>query len=179
MLDKMEEEIRNCTKCRLCETRTNAVVGEGIKNADIMLVGEAPGADEDEKGIPFIGRSGRLLTQMLSDVGISREKNLFITNTVKCRPPLNRNPLKDETLACSDYLRRQTEVINPKVIILVGNYACRYFLGNKAQISKLHGEPIEHEGRILFPVYHPAAILRNIKLKPDMEQDLLKLKKYI
>lgn len=179
MFEKLSDEIKSCTLCDLCKTRKNAVVGQGVSNPLFLLVGEAPGADEDELGLPFVGRSGKLLTKLLDEVGISREKNLYISNTVKCRPPENRNPLKDETASCKEYLTRQIELLNPKVIIPVGNYACKYFLGNKAQISKLHGQPLEWEGKILFPVYHPAAVLRNINLLPIMKEDLLKLKKYI
>ena len=117
--------------------------------------------------------------QMLGDIGISRDKNLYITNTLKCRPPENRNPKADESEACKSYLDRQIELHNPKVIILVGNFACKYFLGKQAAISKIHGTFIEHNGRTLFPVFHPAAILRNPKLKPIAIEDFEKLKEYL
>ena len=174
--NKLSNEILNCKLCSLSQTRTNAVVGGGVFGSDIMLIGEAPGADEDISGEPFVGRSGKLLMELLSEIGVSREKNLYITNTVKCRPPENRNPLKEETAVCKKYLDEQIDLHKPKIIILVGNFACKYFLGNKSQISKIHGEFIEYENMLLFPVYHPAAILRNINLKPIMRDDLQKLK---
>ena len=179
MFNTLENEISNCDKCSLHSFRKNPIIGAGICGAKIMLIGEAPGAEEDEKGEPFIGRSGRLLMQMLGDIGISRDKNLYITNTLKCRPPENRNPKADETKACKSYLDRQIELHNPKIIILVGNYACKYFLGNKAAITKIHGTFIEHNGRLLFPVFHPAAILRTPKLKPLAIEDFKILKEYI
>ena len=179
MFTDLENEISNCNKCILHSSRKNSITGAGVVGADIMLIGEAPGATEDERGEPFVGRSGQLLMQMLADIGISREKNLYITNTLKCRPPENRNPKADETKACKGYLDRQIELHNPKIIILVGNYACKYFLGNTAAITKIHGTFIEHNGRILFPVFHPAAIMRTPSLKPLAIADFEKLKEYI
>lgn len=167
----INDEIFNCNNCELYKTRKNAIPGDGVFGAPVMLIGEAPGADEDEKGVPFVGRSGRLLMQMLSEIGISRDKNLYITNTLKCRPPENRNPKSAETIACKGYLDRQIQAHNPKIIILVGNFACKYFLGKTAAISKIHGTFIEYEDKMLFPVYHPAAILRNPKLKSVATED--------
>ncbi len=175
----IKNEIINCKACELSKTRKNAIAGDGVLNAPFMLIGEAPGADEDEHGIPFIGRSGRLLMQMLKEIGISRENNLYITNTLKCRPPENRNPKSAETEACKHFLEDQIEAHNPQIIILVGNFACKYFLGKNAAISKIHGTLIEQKGRMLFPVYHPAAILRNVKLKPTAQEDFKKLEEYI
>jgi uracil-DNA glycosylase family 4 len=179
MFIEIEKDINNCTKCELSAFRKHAITGDGVHGADIMLIGEAPGADEDEQGKPFVGRSGKLLMQMLVNIGISRDKNLYITNTLKCRPPENRNPKPSESEACKSYLDRQIELHNPKVIILVGNFACKYFLGKQAAISKIHGTFIEHNGRTLFPVFHPAAILRNPKLKPIAIEDFEKLKEYL
>lgn len=179
MFSEIEKEINSCRKCILSNTRNNPIIGDGVYGADIMLIGEAPGAEEDEKGKPFIGRSGRLLMQMLADIGISREKNLYITNTLKCRPPENRNPKADETKACKGYLDRQIELHDPKVIILVGNYACKYFLGKDAAITKIHGTFIKKDGRVLFPVFHPAAILRTPKLKPLAKHDFNILSDYL
>lgn len=175
----LQNEINNCKKCELCNNRKNAITGDGIIETDIMLIGEAPGAEEDEQGKPFVGRSGKLLMQMLSEIGISRDINLYITNTLKCRPPENRNPKATETLACKDYLEKQIEAHNPKVIILVGNFACKYFLGKDMGISKIHGSFFKQDGRFLFPVYHPAAILRNPNLKPIACEDFKKLEKYL
>jgi len=169
-------EILNCKSCELFKTRQNAVVGGGVLGAKIMLIGEAPGASEDEKGVPFIGKSGELLMKMLAEIGVTRDKNLYITNTVKCRPPNNRNPKTAETTACKNFLERQILAHNPKIIILVGNFACKYFLGKTVGISKIHGDFFEFGDRILFPVYHPAAILRNPNLKPVAKMDFKKLK---
>lgn len=169
------DEINNCTACELHINRNNVIVGDGINGAPIMLIGEAPGKEEDAVGKPFIGRSGKLLMQMLSDIGISREKNLYITNTIKCRPPENRNPKSTEIKACASFLEKQIQLHNPKIIILVGSFACQYFLGKSIQISKIHGTFIEHDEKLLFPVYHPAALLRNPKLKPLATADFNKL----
>ena len=173
------DEINQCKNCELFQDRKNAIAGDGVIQAPIMLIGEAPGAEEDEKGVPFIGRSGRLLMQMLADIGVSRDENLYITNTIKCRPPENRNPKSAETNACKGFLERQIIAHNPKIIILVGNFACKYFFGKAASISKIHGTFIEEDGRILFPVYHPAALLRNPKLKPVAVEDFKKLEEKI
>ncbi len=176
---KLKKEINECQKCDLYKGRNIAIDGDGVINSSIMLIGEAPGADEDEQGKPFVGRSGRLLMQMLAEIGISREKNLYITNVVKCRPPENRNPKKNEINECRHYLDLQINLHNPQVIIMVGNFAIKYFLGKTAGVSKIHGEIIEYNGRILFPVYHPAAILRNARLKPVAYEDFKKLQDYL
>lgn len=175
----IKADIDSCELCILHETRKNAITGGGIEGAPVMIIGEAPGADEDEKGIPFIGRSGKLLTQMLYEIGLDREKNLYITNTIKCRPPENRNPKPEETSACKGYLDRQIELHNPIIILLVGNFALKYFFKKSEGISKVHGDFIELDGRIAFPVYHPAAVLRNPKLKPIAEADFQKLKEFL
>ena len=171
----INDKIINCKKCELFQNRKKAIVGDGVLSAPIMLIGEAPGAEEDERGVPFVGRSGKLLTQMLAEIGISREENLYITNTIKCRPPENRNPKSAETEACKGFLERQIIAHNPKIIILVGSFACKYFFGKTASISKIHGTFIEADGRLLFPVFHPAALLRNPRLKPVAIEDFKKL----
>ena len=175
----LQKDIKNCQNCDLCKSRKIAIEGDGINEADIMLIGEAPGAEEDIQGKPFVGRSGKLLMQMLSEIGISRDKNLYITNILKCRPPENRNPKASEIEGCKIFLEKQIEAHNPKIIILVGNFASKYFLGKKVGISKIHGSFIEQNGRILFPVYHPAAILRNPHRRTISQEDFEKLKQYI
>ncbi len=177
--ERINFEISECKLCQLSETRCNTVSGEGVFPADIMLVGEAPGAEEDKQGRPFVGRSGRLLTMLLSEVGISREENLFITNTVKCRPPENRNPSVNESRACKCYLERQIKQCSPRVIITVGNCALKYFVEKNEGISKLHGTFLKNENYIIFPVYHPAALLRNPALIEVTRADLLKLAFYL
>lgn len=177
--DDIINSAENCRDCRLCEGRINVIVGDGINNAPVMLVGEAPGAKEEEMGIPFVGRSGKLLMEMLEDIGVSRDKNLYITNTLKCRPPENRNPKADETKACKHFLDEQIKAHNPSVIISVGNFATKYFLGKEAAITKVHGKFCKYEGKIVFPVFHPAAILRQQKLKPVAKHDFEILKQYL
>ena len=170
-IENINKNIVSCNKCDLSIGRKNVVVGDGIFNAPIMLIGEAPGAKEEETGVPFVGRSGQLLMKMLGDIGVFRDKNLYITNTVKCRPPENRNPKSMEIKLCKHFLDEQIAAHNPKVIILVGNFATKYFLGKDIGITKVHGKIFESENRILFPVFHPAALLRNPKLKPISVQD--------
>ncbi len=163
-------EIAVCTKCPLHRGRTRTVPGSGPANATIMFIGEAPGFHEDQQGEPFVGASGKYLGQLLSDVGLSRQ-DVFITNVVKCRPPSNRDPNPDELQACEDYLNRQIAAINPRIIITLGRFSmAKYFPDGR--ISKIHGRPKRSGGRIYYPMYHPAAILRNPRLRPEMETDM-------
>lgn len=165
--------MHSCTKCRLHENRTNAVPGEGASDADVMLIGEGPGEQEDEQGRPFVGRAGDLLNDLLEEVGLDREE-VFITNVVKCRPPGNRDPKKDEIETCHPYLKRQIELISPSVIGTLGNHATETLVGEKG-ISKIHGKEFSFEGTMLIPLYHPAAGLYNPNLKPEMKEDLEEL----
>ncbi|MCS7165057.1 MAG: uracil-DNA glycosylase [Candidatus Calescibacterium sp.] len=159
-LKKLEEMIRRCDRCRLYEYRKNAVPGNGIYNTKIALIGEAPGRNEDIEGLPFVGQAGKLLEQMLNSIGISRQ-DIFITNVIKCRPPENRDPLEDEIQACKPYLLKQIELVNPKVLILVGKYSVSTILGVNLKISHLKGRVFIKDGRYIFCTYHPAFILRN------------------
>ena len=179
ILNDIKIDMENCKKCRLCKGRINVIVGDGTPCAPVMLIGEAPGAQEEITGIPFIGRSGKLLMQMLDEIGISRKKNLYITNTLKCRPPENRNPKADETKACKPFLDRQIEAHNPKVIITVGNYATKYFLGKNVAITNVHGQFFNIDNKNIFPVFHPAALLRQQRLKPLAIEDFNRLKEYL
>jgi uracil-DNA glycosylase family 4 len=138
-----------------------------------MIIGEGPGANEDEQGLPFVGRSGKLLDELLAEIPLSRE-DVFITNVVKCRPPYNRDPLPAEVTACRPYLERQMELLDPKVIVTLGRHSMLRFYP-KGKISKDHGKILEWEGRILFPLYHPAAGLRNPTIKQELQQDVLRL----
>lgn len=173
-MEDIGSEVRSCTLCTLSDSRTNPVPGEGDPDADIMLIGEGPGKNEDEQGRPFVGRAGELLTELLRNIGLSRER-VFITNVVKCRPPNNRDPKKEEIKKCQPYLNRQIEAIQPEVIGTLGNHATETLIGEKG-ISKIHGKEFDYEGRILIPLYHPAAGLYNPNLKPTMEKDFNKLK---
>lgn len=149
-----------CPRCRLAETRKQVVFGEGNEQAELVVVGEAPGADEDRTGRPFVGRAGKLLDQLLASVGFSRE-SVYICNVLKCRPPGNRNPEPEEIEACSPYLRRQVELIAPRAILTVGMFASRTLLGSTASINSLRGRVHRYGDVPVVPTYHPAALLRN------------------
>jgi len=176
-LEKLKEEVLNCCKCRLCKTRNNVVFGEGDPNTPLMLVGEAPGEQEDLQGRPFVGRAGQLLTRFLNLFGVSRDK-VYITNIVKCRPPGNRNPQPDEIKACYPYLEKQIEIISPKVILCLGAFAARTILNlpPNTAISKLRGKPqkVEIGGKeiTVIPTFHPAYLLRNRRGEPEFQKDL-------
>ncbi|HYZ27956.1 MAG TPA: uracil-DNA glycosylase, partial [Thermoleophilaceae bacterium] len=164
--------------CPLKEVRTTLVFGSGNANADLMFVGEAPGANEDKQGLPFVGRAGALLDQLLLEVGI-RRSDVFITNVICCRPPGNRDPLPEEIAACEPYLYKKIELIEPKVICTLGNFATKLLTGNPTGITRVHGRPQEREvgGRTvqLFPIFHPAAALRTDSIKQLLREDFAKL----
>ena len=174
-LEQIADEVRKCNKCWLHKERTKAVPGEGPLDADIMLIGEGPGKQEDREGRPFVGRAGELLEELFAAAGLSREE-VFITSVVKCRPPNNRTPKKDEIHACNPYLQRQIKVIQPKVIGTLGNHATETLLG-KFGIGRLHGQKYEFKEYILIPLYHPAAGLYYPALKADMIEDMKRLAK--
>ena len=173
----------SCTACGLSATRTQTVPGEGSPTAQIVFVGEAPGAREDQVGRPFVGASGRLLDDLLASIGLRREE-VFILNTVKCRPPGNRNPQKSETAACAPLLTRQLQALQPRVIATLGRHALAVFAPN-AKIAEVHGRPYartegdQHGSAVLFPLYHPAAALHNGSLRPTLERDMLALGAYL
>lgn len=169
--------IGDCSLCSLSTTRTRAVPGEGPDNSRVIFIGEAPGRDEDIKGRPFVGRSGKLLTRLLDDSGLGR-KNVFITSILKCRPPENRQPKKGEVKACYPYLEKQLKILNPHVIVPLGNTAIKALLGLTG-ISRLRGTTIKENGFVYFPMYHPAAGIRNGNLIPDMKRDMSALVKIL
>ena len=148
-----------CTDCRLCESRTHVVFGSGDPDADVMFVGEGPGQREDEQGLPFVGPSGHLLEELLTDIGLTRA-DVYIANVVKCRPPGNRDPRPDEIDACKGYLRLQLELIDPRVVVTLGNFSTKLMLRTEVGITRLRGIAYEWWGRHLIPTYHPAAGLR-------------------
>lgn len=166
-------DIISCEKCSLHKTRTNTVPGSGSVMSDIVFVGEAPGKDEDEQGLPFVGRSGKLLTKVLEELGRSR-KDVFILNVIKCRPPENRDPSSEEIKQCTPYLKKQLEIVKPKVIITLGKYASQNLLDTDAGIGMLRGQWHEYEGIPLMAVYHPAYILRNNSAMPKFKADIKK-----
>lgn len=167
----LQAEVASCTKCALCETRTQTVFGTGSKTADWMIIGEAPGQHEDEQGKPFVGKAGLLLTEMLRAVGLDRE-DVFITNILKCRPPGNRDPKPEEAESCSDYLRQQRALLKPKIILAVGRIAAQTLLNTDAPLSKLRGKVHQLEGTPLVVAYHPAYLLRSLLEKRKAWQDL-------
>jgi uracil-DNA glycosylase family 4 len=174
-IEEVSSEVLICRKCRLCETRKKAVPGEGSKSARVVFVGEAPGEQEDLQGRPFVGAAGKLLTELLQSINLRRE-DVYITNTVKCRPPNNRPPRKDESAACRPYLDRQLFLIIPKVICPMGNSAIHAFLDSSESVSALHGIPFEVQSITYFPMYHPAAALYTFSLRKVMEEDFRKLR---
>lgn len=174
-LKEVREEVLVCTKCPLCKSRTNAVPGEGDINSEVMFIGEAPGANEDTKGIPFCGASGKFLDEMLTAINLKR-KDIFITNTVKCRPPENRDPEDSEKEACRPYLDRQFKIINPKLIVCLGRHSTATYLPGAGGISKLHGKALKRpDGRVYLPLYHPAAALHNGGLRETLMNDFKKI----
>jgi uracil-DNA glycosylase len=169
--DDLQAEVAACTKCDLCQTRTQTVFGTGRKSADWMIIGEAPGQHEDEQGKPFVGKAGQLLTEMLRAVGLERDE-VFITNILKCRPPGNRDPKPEEAKSCSDYLRRQRELIKPKIILAVGRISAQTLLNTDAPVGKLRAKVHYLDGTPLIVVYHPAYLLRSLLEKRKAWQDL-------
>lgn len=172
--EELEKSIENCSKCKLCSTRQNIVFGVGNKDANIMFIGEGPGADEDKQGEPFVGRAGKLMNMAFGIVGIKREE-VYIANIVKCRPPSNRDPQEDEANACMDYLRNQVLLVKPKVIVLLGRIALQNILGKEYKITASRGKWIEKKGINYMPTWHPAALLRDETKKIDFISDLKKV----
>lgn len=174
--NELEEACNNCKKCRLCNSRTKVVIGTGNKNAKIMFIGEGPGADEDSQGIPFVGKAGQLMNKAFEGIGIKRE-DVYITNIVKCRPPQNRNPEKEEAQSCKEYLDTQIKLINPEIIILLGSVALKNILGEEYGITASRGKWFEKNGKKILPTFHPAALLRDETKKIYFWQDLKMLTK--
>ena len=169
--EELENCVKNCRKCRLCEKRNNVVFGVGNKNADIMFIGEGPGADEDMQGEPFVGKAGKLMNMAFKMLGINREE-VYIANIVKCRPPQNRNPQDDEAEACLNYLRNQVILVKPKIIVLLGSVALKNILGKEYRITASRGKWVEKKGILYMPTWHPAALLRDENKKIDFVKDL-------
>ncbi|NOX67469.1 MAG: uracil-DNA glycosylase [Chlorobi bacterium] len=175
-LDELYENIHDCQKCSLGATRNKFVFGVGNPNADLMLIGEAPGADEDKQGIPFVGRAGKLLTDILKAINFEREE-VYIANILKCRPPNNRDPLPSEREVCKPYLFRQIELIKPKIILCLGKVASNVMLNNNDSLTKMRSEDHELNGIKLMVTYHPAALLRNPHWKKGTWEDVQKVRK--
>ena len=169
--EELEKNIENCQKCKLCKTRNKIVFGVGNREADIMFIGEGPGADEDAQGKPFVGKAGKLMDMAFTALGIKREE-VYIANIVKCRPPSNREPEQDEEQACLNYLRNQVILVKPKIIVLLGRVALKNILGSEYGITATRGKCIEKRGIYYIPTWHPAALLRDETKKIDFINDL-------
>ena len=177
-LNQLHQTIRACKSCGLHATRTQAVPGVGPCPADLMIVGEAPGFNEDRQGEPFVGAAGKLLDTLLARISLSRG-DVFITNVLKCRPPMNRDPMPDEAEACSPYLKEQVALVRPKVIVILGRHALERLLPGQGSISRIHGSLIRRGELAYVPLYHPAAALHNGSLVADLEHDFDQLRRYL
>ncbi len=171
-LDQLKLEVRNCTACGLCKTRNQTVFGVGNETADWMIVGEAPGAEEDSRGEPFVGQAGKLLDNMLAALKLSRDKNVYIANVLKCRPPGNRNPEPEEVAQCAPLLERQIQLVQPKLIIAMGRFAAQTLLNSDATIASMRGKLYRYQGVPTIVSYHPAYLLRNLQDKAKAWEDL-------
>lgn len=176
---QLETECKNCRKCSLCETRTNVVFGVGVQNAEVLFVGEGPGENEDLQGEPFVGRGGQLLDDMLKIIDLDRAKNIYIGNIVKCRPPKNRDPLAEEQEACIEWLRQQFSLLRPKIVVCLGRIAAKVLIKDDFKISQEHGKWFEKNGVLFFALYHPAALLRDPRRRPETFEDLKELQRKI
>jgi uracil-DNA glycosylase len=177
VLKEISAQVSGCMRCNLHFSRKLSVPGEGPTHAEIMLIGEGPGFHENEQGRPFVGAAGKYLDELLKVGGLER-KDVFITNVVKCRPPGNRDPMPEELAACGDYLERQIEAINPRVIITLGRFSMARFMPN-AKISDVHGVSIQSKGRLIVAMYHPAAALHQPSLKTSIEKDFSHLPEWL
>ena len=176
--EALERDCQSCRECSLCETRTNVVFGAGSRSAEVLFIGEGPGANEDAQGVPFVGRGGRLLDDMLAIIGLSRG-DVYIANIVKCRPPENRDPLGVEQDACIGYLRRQVALLRPKIIVCLGRISAMRLIKPDFKITREHGQWFEKSGFHMMAIYHPAALLRDPRRRPEAFEDLKSLQEKI
>ena len=170
--DALRAECLNCRRCGLADTRHHVVFGEGVPTAEVLCIGEGPGEQEDLSGRPFVGRAGKLLDDMLEIIDLSREKNVYIGNMVKCRPPQNRDPLNIEQEACAQWLERQIQLIQPKIIICLGRIAAMKYIKEDFKITREHGQWFEKDGVLRIALFHPAALLRDPRRRPETFEDL-------
>lgn len=173
--EELEQKCNRCTKCGLCKTRNHVVFGVGRRDADIMFIGEGPGEQEDLKGEPFVGAAGKLLDDMLSIIDLDRT-NIYIANTVKCRPPMNRDPKDEEQDACIDYLKEQIELVKPQIIVCLGRIAAKRILDPDYRITREHGQWRCVDGVWMTAIYHPSALLRDLSKRPETFMDLLSIR---
>ena len=177
--EELENECKSCTKCELHKTRTNVVFGVGNRSSEVLFIGEGPGESEDLKGEPFVGRSGKLLDDMLKIIGLSRTENIFIANIIKCRPPGNRDPLNTEREMCKDWLMAQIALISPKIVVCLGRISATEMIDSELKITRDHGRWYDIDGVNFMAMYHPAALLRDPHKKPDTFVDLKNLESKI
>ena len=175
----LKSECADCSRCELCETRTNLVFGVGNEAAEVMFIGEGPGEQEDLQGEQFVGKSGQLLDKYLAAIDLDRNKNVYIANIVKCRPPHNRDPLPEEVETCIGYLRKQTAAIRPKIIVCLGRVAATRIIRKDFKVTREHGAFYENNVVLLMGTFHPAALLRNPNQKPDAMEDVVRLREKI
>lgn len=169
--EALKNECMQCRRCALAETRHSVVFGDGAETAEILLVGEGPGQHEDEQGIPFVGKAGQLLDDMLEMIGLDRTK-VYVANIVKCRPPQNRDPLNTEQEACMGWLRRQTALLRPRIVVCLGRIAAKVIIKEDFKITSEHGQWFERNGVQMTAIYHPAALLRDVNKRPETFEDL-------
>jgi len=177
-LDKLASEVAGCSDCGLCASRKQVVFGAGGAETPLVFVGEAPGADEDAQGIPFVGRAGQLLTKIIAAIGLTRDQ-VYIANILKCRPPGNRNPAPEEVVSCRKYLDRQLELLRPRVVCTLGLVASQVLLQSSEPIGRLRGRVFERDGYRIVPTYHPAALLRNPSFKAPVWEDVQKVRRIL
>lgn len=175
-LEQLKTDCLSCVDCPLAQTRTNVVFGVGVPTAEVLFVGEGPGENEDLQGEPFVGRGGQLLDKYLTHIDLSREKNIYIANIVKCRPPNNRDPREEEQTACAHWLREQMKLLHPKIVVCLGRIAAQKIISPDFRVTKEHGVFYERRGFYLMGTFHPAALLRNPAQKPDALSDFVALR---
>lgn len=177
--EQLKKDCMGCQKCGLAATRTKLVFGVGNENARVLFIGEGPGANEDLQGEPFVGRGGQLLDKFLAAVDLDRKKNIYIANMVKCRPPQNRDPLPEEQNMCIEWLREQTRLLKPKIIVCLGRISATRLISPDFKVTKQHGQFIEKNGTLMMGTFHPAALLRNPNQKPEALEDFIALREKI
>ena len=175
-ISELQADCLQCRRCPLCAERRHVVFGQGVPNAEVLFIGEGPGAQEDEQGLPFVGRSGQLLDHYLEAIDLSRETNVYIANIVKCRPPQNRDPLPEESQACMPWLRQQFQCIRPKIVVCLGRVAAQRMIRTDFSVTKEHGTFIEKNGVYFMGTFHPAALLRQPQNKPEAFADFVALR---
>ena len=177
--EQLKNDCMNCQKCQLAATRTKLVFGVGNENARVLFIGEGPGANEDLQGEPFVGRGGQLLDKFLAAVDLDRKKNIYIANMVKCRPPQNRDPSPEEQNECIGWLREQTRLLRPKIIVCLGRISATRLISPDFKVTKQHGQFFDKNGTLMMGTFHPAALLRNPNQKPEALEDFIALREKI